>query len=293
MHKFIFTILFISFYTTLSYSQWIYQDANTGKYGVKDKNDAELIAANFDEIIKLDRLDNYRGIINNEAYFYNSRGELLNKIHFDELGKFEFNAARIKQNGRYGVINEFGDVTIPIVYDDLKWSLWSYAAVSKNGRWGIMTLSGNLITPIEYDTIIAFPNSVEYAIVKQNGKYGIVDMISGEITHNCELDDYYFTNYNYVKSYKDGKTGLMHCDGTVLANTDYDDVRVEKDVRYSEIYIYVKSGNRWGINNAKYGEVFPIEYEELGTIDKKGIVIAQKNGAQVLLDVRKGLQLDN
>ena len=292
MHKFIFAILLLLLFSTVAYSQWIYQDANTGKYGVKDRNDAILISANFDEIIKLDRLDNFRAIINNEAYFYNSRGELLNKIHFDELGKFEFNAARIKQNGRYGVINEFGDVTIPIVYDDLKWSLWSYAMVGKSGRWGIMTLSGNSTTPIVYDTIIAFPSSVEYAIIKQNGKYGIVDMISGKVTHNCELDDYYFTN-NYIKSIKDGKTGLLHYDGTVLAKTDYDDVRVEQDIRYSEIYIYVKSGNKWGINNAKYGEVFPIEYDELGTIDKKGIVIAQKDGAQVQLDVRKGLQLDN
>ena len=293
MRKFIFTILFISFFSTHSFSQWIYRDANTGKYGVKDKNDAELIAANFDEIIKLDRHDSYRAILNNEAYFYNSRGELLNKIHFDELGKFEFNGARIKQYGKYGVINEFGDVTIPIVYNDLKWSLWSYAAVNKNGRWGIMTLSGNSITPIVYDTIIAFPTSVEYAIVKQNGKYGIVDMISGEVTHNCELDDYYFISNNYIKSIKDGKTGLMHYDGTVLAKTEYDDVRIEVDIRFSEIYIYVKSGNKWGINNAKFGEVFPIEYDELGSIDKKGIVSAQKNGAQLRLDLLKGVLLVN
>lgn len=288
MYKSIFTILFILIFTSLSFSQRIFQDNSTGKYGVKDKDDAELISASYDEIIRLDKLNNYRAIINNEAYFYNSRGELLNKIHFEELGKFEFNAARIKQNGRYGVINEFGDVTIPIVYDNLIWSLWSYAAVNKNGRWGIVTLSGNSIAPTVYDTIIAFPTSVEYAIVKQNGKYGIIDMISGAITHNCELDDYYFTKFNYVKSIKDGKTGLLHYDGTVLANTEYDDVRVELDVRFSEIYVYVKSGNKWGINNSKFGPVFPIEYDEIGTIDKKGIIIAKKDGKEILLDVRKG-----
>ncbi len=288
MLKLILTVLFISIFSALSYSQWIYRDSNTGKYGVKDKNGAQLISSDYDDIIKLDRLDNYRATQSNEAYFYNSRGELLNRVHFDELGKFEFNAARIKQNGRYGLINEFGDITIPVVYDDLIWSLWSYAAVNKNGRWGIMTLSGNSVTPIVYDTIIAFPSSVEYALVKQNGKYGIVDMISGEITHNCNLDDYYFTGNNYIKSIKDGKAGLLHYDGTALLKPEYDDVRVEDDILYGETYFYVKSGSKWGIISERYGEVFPAGYDEISAIDKKGIVTAQKDGLEVLIDIRKG-----
>src|SRR5437899_2255743 len=96
-------IVLILISSAVSFSQNIYQDAGTGKYGVKDKQGNEFIKADFDEIIMLERLNNYRGIKDNIAYFYNQRGELLNKVKFDELGKFDYNSAKIKQNGRYGV----------------------------------------------------------------------------------------------------------------------------------------------------------------------------------------------
>jgi hypothetical protein len=286
MYKIIFVLIFFS--SSISFSQRIFRDDSTGKYGVKDKNDAELIKADYDDIQKLDRLNNFRAVKENVVFFYNNRGELLNTLRFDELGRFEFNAARIKQNGRYGVINEFGDITIPVIYDDLIWSIWSYAAVSKNGRWGIADLSGNIIAPIVYDTIIGFPSSVEFAIVKQNGKYGILDMISGVVTYKCELDDFYFTKFNYVKAIINGRTGLLHYDGTLLASIDYDDVLAEEDAKFSRKYVYVKSGIKWGVNNIKNETLFPVEYDALSPIDRKGIITARKDGKDVFLDVRKG-----
>lgn len=285
---YIITLFIIS--SSLSFTQTVYIDNSTGKYGVKDKDGNQFIQADYDEIIKLDRLNNFRAVKDNTAYFYNQRGELLNKVYFEELGKFEYNSAKLKQKSRYGLINEFGDIRIPVIYDDMIWPMWGYAGVSKNGRWGISDLAGNIVARIEYDTIIAFPSSVSYAIVKQNGKYGVIDMVSGELTHNADLDDFYFTRFNYIKAIKNGYTGLLHYDGSIIANSEYDDIRIEEDAKFASKYIYVKSGNKWGVHNTKGEAVFAMEYDELGAIDKKGIIIAKKDGKDVILDVRKGTE---
>ena len=290
MKYIIYLITLILISSTLSFAQNIYVDNTTGKYGVKDKEGNEFIRAEYDEILKLDRMNSYRAIKDNNAYFYNQRGELLNKVHFEELGKFEYNSAKIKQRNLYGLINEFGDIRIPVIYDDIIWPLWGYAAVSKNGRWGISDLAGNIVARIEYDTIIAFPSSVSYAVVKQNGKYGVIDMVSGELTHKTDLDDFSFTRFNYVKSIINGNMGLLHYDGTVAANTEYDDIRIEDDSKFGTKYIYVKSGSKWGVHNTKGEAIFPLEYDELGTIDKTGIIIAKNDGKDVKLDVRKGIE---
>jgi hypothetical protein len=291
MRQYILFTLLIILFSTFAHSQTVFMDNSTGLYGVKDKYGEVFISAGYDEIISLNRLNNYRAVKGDYAYFFNSRGELLNKVYFQELGTFEYNAARLKQNGRYGLVNEFGDVTIPVIYDELIWPMWSYAAVSKNGRWGVSDLSHNIIVPVVYDTIIAFPSSVKYAVVKNGGKYGIVDMISGEATYRTELDDYFFTRFNFVKAVKDGKTGLLHYDGTVIARIEYDDVRIEEDARFNSKYVYVKSDGKWGINNSRGLVVFPAVYDDIGAIDKKGIITARRDGKDIRLDIRNEKEL--
>src|SRR5436190_23078615 len=106
MKNIIHIIVTLLIFSSFSFAQTVYMDNTTGKYGVKDKEGNEFISPAYDEIVKLDRLNNFRAIKDNSVYFYNQRGELLNKVHFEELGKFEYNSAKLKQKNRYGLINE-------------------------------------------------------------------------------------------------------------------------------------------------------------------------------------------
>ena len=90
---------------------------------------------------------------------------------------------------------------------------------------------------------------------------------------------------------KDGKTGLLHYDGTVIARIEYDDVRIEEDARFNSKYVYVKSDGKWGINNSRGLVVFPAVYEDIGAIDKKGIITARRDGKDVRLDIRNEKEL--
>ncbi len=112
-------------------------------------------------------------------------------------------------------------------------------------------------------------------------------MISGRLTYPPEIDAFTFTSFNFLKVEKNGRVGLLHYDGTILADIEYDEVNAEEDARQNIKYVYVRSGQKWGINNTKNETVFAIEYDELGKIDKNGNVIAKRNGKDIILDVRK------
>lgn len=289
--KFLRYTLFVITISSISFSQSVYRDEQSRLFGAKDKNGEVFIAAEYDEMYMPDMRNIYRAIKESTIYFFNYRGELINKHHFDGLGKFDYNGAKFRQGSRWGVMNDYGDITIPVIYSDIIWPLWGYAAVSINGQWGISDLSGNLISNIVYDTIIAFPTSVKYSIVKSNNKYGVIDMISGVLTCKCELDDYSFTKYSMLKAYKDGKTGLLAFDGSLLAGFYFDEIRIEEDARFSYRYIYVRRDGLWGVLNERGKILFSSDYEEIGPIDRKGQAPAKKNMQNIILDFRNGREL--
>lgn len=91
-------------------------------------------------------------------------------------GKCEFKA--VKRNGKYGYVNELGNLVIPCSWDDAHDFSEGLGAVEKDGKWGYIDETGTLVIPNQW--FYAMPFSEEVAAVSVYDqefvhRYGYID----------------------------------------------------------------------------------------------------------------------
>lgn len=105
-------------------------------------------------------------------------------------GKFR---AVVKEDGKYGYIDESGDYVINPKYDQA----WSFirgsAVVKENGLYGLIDKDGNYIVEPVYDSIIPFSSSC--LIVAQDSVFGFISTGDGKMLIKPEFEKvFYYTS---------------------------------------------------------------------------------------------------
>lgn len=112
---------------------------------------------------------------------------------FDFAQPFSQGRAVIKQNTKWGYVDESGRMIITPKYKDARDFVETdyglkYASVKIGRKWGVIDINGQSIVPFEYDNPIIFSNNDPLAAVFQNGKYGYVDT-SGRVVISIKFDE--------------------------------------------------------------------------------------------------------
>lgn len=237
---------------------------------------------------------------------------------FDETGKeilpasYEFNEQFttftdgddsyyfiVTKDGKYGVINEHGDVTIPVSYDKIATDSENRnLTVMANGKYGVLDMSGNTIVPVEFDEINpsydlskecalfkVFKNDmfgyydingketmpVEYQIigtgiygrqiiVRHNGKYGIKYQDGpSEQDIDCEYDTLFLCKKEFIAS-KNGRFGIIDDKGTPKVAFEFDNIQETDDG------IILTKDNLQGFYrwlDPGFKELLPCQYQEI------------------------------
>lgn len=136
-------------YTSISYSKeldiYVAEDIDF-KSSIIDKNfEVKLIGI----LSELNEDSKYiKMYINGEYKYYNVN--LEEKQNIDILkGNTLFLS---KKNGKYGYINESGEVIVDYIYDDAtEQNKFGYAAVQKNGKWGSIDKEGKIVIKPTYE----------------------------------------------------------------------------------------------------------------------------------------------
>ena len=136
-------------YISISYNKelelYVAEDMNF-KSSIIDKNfEVKLIGI----LSELNEDSKYiKMYINGEYKYYNSSFE--EKQNIDILkGNTLFLS---KKNGKYGYINEAGEVVVDYTYDDAtEQNKFGYAAVQKNGKWGSIDSEGEVVIKPTYE----------------------------------------------------------------------------------------------------------------------------------------------
>lgn len=136
-------------YTSISYSKqlelYVAEDMNF-KSSIIDKNfEVKLIGI----LSELNEDSKYiKMYINGEYKYYNTSFE--EKQNIDILkGNTLFLS---KKNGKYGYVNEAGEVVVDYIYDDAtEQNKFGYAAVQKNGKWGSIDSEGEVVIKPTYE----------------------------------------------------------------------------------------------------------------------------------------------
>ncbi len=164
---------------------------------------------------KVEQYTNLYPTFTNDKWGYsNSKKEIVISPKYDFAYVFKNNAAKVKLNNKWGLINAEGLEICPIIYDVLT-SDYIYQSqpiylVEKNGKKGMLDLNGKEIIPVIYDYIDRL-YSPEFRL-KVGDKYGFATkekIIIPAIYDEVES----FESSEYVVAKKNGNIYLVDKQG--------------------------------------------------------------------------------
>lgn len=115
------------------------------------------------------------------------------------IDKLYHHRALVKENGKYGFIDENNiEIIVPQYDDAYPFETDEFTFVRKGDLWGGIDISGNVVLPFEYEDVELFYNDYFYSNVfrlKHNSKYGYIDAYG---------DVFIPFKYDYIESYEMG-----------------------------------------------------------------------------------------
>lgn len=259
----------------------------SGKIGFIYANGVELFPCIFDSVVDV------------ENYAYgNVNGKYVrtNKGYFSRY-------AKVKKDGKWGLISIDGKVGISTIYDEIY--AFDYKKTSR--------MEGPYIEFLDYDA--------KTAIVKKDGKWGLVNT-KDELLANCVYEEFFVPDVrlfyeNRAAAKKDGLWGFLNEKGKPVSSFIYEAVGsnqlenpqyistfskeigiVKKEGKWGAIdlegreriaciYDYISTfvtemtiaqkDGKWGYINKKGKEVIPLIYDEIKWFEK-GLCPAKKDG---------------
>ncbi len=109
------------------------------------------------------------------------------------ISAYQEDAAIIRMDNKFGLINRQGYEIVAPVYDNIHLFNKGYAAVSKNGKWTFVNKQGKRLTPLRYDWVGSFEQGM--AAVMINDQWGLLNEQGFEVVP---------TAYEAVKLDQDG-----------------------------------------------------------------------------------------
>lgn len=148
---------------------------NDGKnYGVVDLNMSTIIGAKYSNIIFDEYTQNFIATSNNKCGVLSKKGTVEIDFKYDSIRIIKYSPLlyEVKQNNKYGVLDEDGNIIINTEYDKL-----GYNSTSND--------IGSVLIIEDID------NKEDGMVVCKNGKYGIINIKTGKVILNCELQRIY------------------------------------------------------------------------------------------------------
>ena len=147
----------------------------------------------------------------------------------------------IKKDGKYGFINEKGNLRIANRYDSLLCFSDARIGYKLGNKWGFIDAQERLVIQPIYDQVFPFEDGV--AVVRQKDKYGLIDP-SGKLILSLKYVSIDQSRGNYLLKDVKGAIGIANASGDIMLRTDY-----EKIIPIGEDLLVVTQEHRVGLMN--------------------------------------------
>ncbi len=111
--------------------------------------------------------------------FINNRGEVRIEPRYEFTEAFADGLALVSKNGKLGFVNKLGDEVIIPFYDDAENFREGLAVVSEQGKSGVVNRNGQMIVPLKYDEIGDFNEGLASAFYGE--KCGYINSVGEEV----------------------------------------------------------------------------------------------------------------
>lgn len=148
-----------------------YKDATTGEV---------LIPAKYrsaSTMIPYGTNGDFYAVVSFEGKFgyINQRGEVLIPFMYDIANIFREGIACVELNGKYGFINMNNETVIPFEYDYAGKVSNGMARVQKNGMWGFINISTKTVTPLQYYDANDYAEGLA-SVMNSSAQWGFIDL---------------------------------------------------------------------------------------------------------------------
>jgi hypothetical protein len=193
---------------------------------------------------------------------------------YDYRHYYPFKTWIVKYQGRYGLLNESGEVILPFEYDELLAGIDndSYVA-NKNGKTGIIKANGEILVSFAYDQIevSSFGNDYLYYTPILNSQKGILlydYRLIAEAKYNeimtVDFETYYDGNSmpKYWKMYDSLHVGLINESGKMLFPLEFNSIdllQLSNECRRNENYWFLEKENElFGLSSVSGETIIPL-----------------------------------
>ena len=119
------------------------------KYGFANENGKTLIPVIYDEV--QDFREGYAFVRSGKWGEIDNRGRIVIPTIYDSITRFSSGAVIVRTADKLGLMRSDGKQICPVVYDDI--TVWyNLFVVKQSGKWGFIDQRGNIVLPIEYDS---------------------------------------------------------------------------------------------------------------------------------------------
>ena len=176
----------------------------------------------------------------------------------------------------------------------------TFISAYQNGKWGVINNKGELVVDTTYDEMITIPNPEKAIFVctynvndeTEEYKTKIIndkneELFTGydkvESIENFDSKQNLWYEKNLLRVQKNGKYGLIDLDGKTVLNVEYDSILALKSV---EENLKISKNGKYGIVNNQGQIIVPIEYSDVQVL-KEGYSneykIIDENGKQGII----------
>lgn len=120
----------------------------------------------------------FSNVFKSIAYCKDLKYDVILTVDYDTASNFSEGLALVSKDGKYGFIDESGEVVIPLQFDSMVYDFKEgLACVEIDGKFGFIDKTGNIVIPCQYED--GYPYNYDFkdglAPVKKDGKWGYID----------------------------------------------------------------------------------------------------------------------
>ena len=165
-------------------------------------------------------------------------GTIIIPPKYDDMNDIHLGVASVKMGNKRALVDQKGKEITAFEFDDIKRVYNGVIAAKKQSKWAIVNPRGQLLTAFEFDSIKIHEggeadvrgvgiNELEtdtgYLLVSNNNKWGVVDK-KGTIIINTQYDDVYPFTQGVAFVEKNGKHAVIDANGKIRTEFIYDDL---------------------------------------------------------------------
>lgn len=205
-------------------------------------------------------------------------GKEVVEYKYDNIEPFTNSAACVRLKGKYGAINNKGEIIIPIEHEEGIGMFGDCISMCKvidgKKKWAMYDFKGKCLTEFKYDKMINLNKG--FAIVSNDKLYGVIDK-NGQEVIPLEYSNLGFMGH-YFQGKIDGKNVVIDKNNNILNDSDFDSIEGS-----FEGMISFQMNGKYGFMDKSFKEKIKPIYDEVGNFSE-GVAPVKLKGKWVFID---------